>query len=264
MELHQELVKSVDEKVVERLKGALDDCIKTMSRNTHSLLKLLRRVIDVCTPQTEHRAPSLGQIIGQHRLDRWLGHFDTLSLKVRTAFSEITYHMQELLDIDSRDRLRQSWSRHDQRSMMEQLETESPFLREEMAFLLAFLDHVPLPQHLPGIVESHKRPDGGYHITSTSTSTKHHAQKTVYSPPGVPHSISTVAEKPFKVEIKQLDVGNFHGDNPGQYAGVQITCLDSRNKELYMGTMGGRILRVDIDDTPTIKAAKTVYGMLLC
>jgi len=167
MDQHAELIKSVDEKVVERLKHIVEDCIKTISRNVHCLLKLVRKVNEMYSPYPEQRL--LEDIFGHSRLERWLSHFDTLSLKVKNSFSEIIYHLQELLDVDGREKLSQCWGRADHRSLVEILEEEVPQLREEVLFLFTFLDPIPM-RH--GIIEAHKRADGGTHITSHSTALK--------------------------------------------------------------------------------------------
>ena len=168
MDYHYDIIKAIDEPIIERMKKVVDDSIKQISRNVHNITKLLRKIQESCGNGTA-RNNSLRDIFKPVKLENWLTYFENLSRKISNSFADIVNHLHNLLDDEERTKLNQSLPNFEGYSLSEIINNEHPPLKEEIAFLLGFISYPN--RQLAGILEQHQRPDGGTHIISKSIAT---------------------------------------------------------------------------------------------
>ena len=168
MEFHYEILKAIDEAVLDRMKKVVDDSVKQISRNVHNILKLLKKIQDSCGNGSS-RNTSLRDVFKPVKLENWLTYFENLSRKISNSFADIVNHLQNLLDDEERNKLGQVLPTYEGYSLTDVVNAELPVLKEEIAFLLGFISYPN--RQLAGILEQHQRPDGGTHITSKSIAT---------------------------------------------------------------------------------------------
>lgn len=165
MDSHYDFLKAIDDPVLDRMKRVVDDSIKQISRNMHNLVKLMRKIMEFCSPNGK-RSQNLREIFKPVKIETWLTYFENLSRKINNAFTEIATHLHNLLNEDDRAKLYEGLGVNDGYSLTEILNKEIPELKEEIAFLLGFISYPN--RQFAGILEHHQRPDGGTHITSKS------------------------------------------------------------------------------------------------
>lgn len=187
MDTTTEFLKAIDDPVMDRMKRVVDDTIKQISRNMHNIVKLMRKIMEVCSTGGS-RYQSLRDIFKPVKLETWLVYFENLSRKVNNSFADIVTHLQNLLNEEERSKLYSVMGAEDSYSLTDILNREIPVLKEEIAFILNFISY-PNKQ-IAGILEQHQRPDGGTHITSKSISTN----PTVAAPKLGPFSSSDLVE----------------------------------------------------------------------
>lgn len=168
MESHYDFLKAIDDPVLDRMKRVVDDSIKQISRNMHNIVKLMRKIMEYCSPNGK-RTQNLREIFKPVKLETWLTYFENLSRKVNNSFTEISIHLHNLLNEEDRAKLYEGLGINDGYSLTEILNKEIPELKEEIAFLLGFISYPN--RQFAGILEQHQRPDGGTHITSKSIAT---------------------------------------------------------------------------------------------
>lgn len=166
MDMHNELLKSIDEKVLEKIKLAIEESLRTLSLNVHNVLKLLRGILKYCTGP-DNRSCNLKP----NKLDLWLSYFQTMPSRFNNIFSDIFSNLELILDPNSQRTMeaifpelrltggrRKAWS--------DVLASEAPLLKDELAFLFSLVNfHGSL---LSGIVKQEQRPGGGMHVVSES------------------------------------------------------------------------------------------------
>lgn len=185
MDTQYEFMKALDDHVIDRMKRVVDDTIKQISRNTHNIVKLLRKIVEVCS--TGGRCQPLSEILRTSKLETWLTYFENLSRKVNNSFADIMTHLQNMLNEDDKSKLYSVMGAEDGYSLTDILNREVPVLKEEIAFLLGFISYPN--RQLAGILEQHQRPDGGMHITSKSI-----ANKPMISAPSIAPIIADVQD----------------------------------------------------------------------
>lgn len=216
MDTQYDFVKSLDEQVIDRMKRVVDDSVKQISRNTHNIVKLLRKIVEVCS--NGGRCQPLSDILRTSKLETWLTYFENLSRKINNSFADIITHLQNMLNEDDKSKLYSVMGAEDGYSLTEILNKEVPVLKEEIAFLLGFISYPN--KHLAGILEQHQRPDGGMHITSKSI-----ANKLAVSAPSIAPTIAEAQETmqtpakrsgDFKILSREcIDLSTFDG---GQFS----------------------------------------------
>lgn len=171
MDLQYEPLKSIDDVVLDRMRKVVDDSVKQISRNVHNILKLLRKIQDACATNGHAKNPSLREIFKTVKLENWLTYFESLSRKISNSFSDIFHHLNNILDEEERAKLEKVLPSYEgySYSWSELINSELPVLKEEVAFLLNFINYPN--RQLSGILEQHQRPDGGTHIISKSIAT---------------------------------------------------------------------------------------------
>lgn len=282
LDSHYEFLKAVDDPVLTKMKKVVDDSIKQISRNMHNIIKLMRKIMEYCSPNGK-KTQNLRDIFKPVKLETWLSYFDGLTRKINNSFTEISIHLHNLLNEDDRVKLYEGLGINDGYSLTEILNKEIPELKEEITFLLGFISYPN--RQFAGILEQHQRPDGGTHITSKSIATTPAAilmkaaqavsdsidstlvttQPLPAAPPKKP--AGTPSSSYFEILSREsIDCSKF---KPGDFSNCKfgslgkITCLDMVSKnEVYLGTTQRGILRMELGDNGSIGSLQTVHGRL--
>lgn len=180
---HCPLLDGLDPPLLENLRSTLTDLVKTLSSNLHNLLKLLRWLQEAQSPPGR----PLSDILGGQRLSIWLAYAATLSQRMENCFSDVIYTLFEMLQDEDKTWLNKRFQEYKHQSWHHELSHYKPILKEEIPFLLAFINYTPEMPPGTGVLEQSKRPDGGYHVISTSGSRNQ---------PGVPSPVDGAVSAP--------------------------------------------------------------------
>ncbi len=205
MDTLNELLRSIDEKVLDKIKVAIEDSMKTLSLNVHNVLKLLRGILKHCT-----NADNRNCNLKPNKLDLWLSYFQTLSSRFNNIFSDIFSNLELILDPSSQRIMetifpdlrltggrRKAWS--------DVLAGEAPILKDELSFLFSLVNFNG--SHLSGIVKQEQRPGGGMHVVSESRPKRQASASSTEAAPVAPSLLPPPSL--LKWEFQKINLSSF-------------------------------------------------------